>query len=164
VIRVRTSRRRQWGKIFLGSFIGSLALGATAIDVWNNHDYGASISQGMAAVMVLAALGLTAIPGVAAIRGWNFLRVLGTVLCLIATAYCALNAYAARQSAAIMAAELASTNYQDARDAYEIAKGEAATARQTYAAIAEPLPVLELERLHRGAETRVQIATRRVTD
>lgn len=154
VQRATAPRRIQWGKVFLGGFIGSLAAGATAIDVVNNHDYGASISPAMAAVMILAALGLTAIPAVAAIRGWGSLRMVGTAVCLLTSAYCAANAYAARQSAQILAAEATSRAYVDAREAIETAKGEAEAARSEAAAITEPMPSSELQRLYDDARAR----------
>lgn len=147
-------RRVQWGKVFLGGLIGSLAAGATAIDVVNNHDYGVSISPAMAAVMTLAAVGLTAIPAVAAVRGWNALRIAGTVVCLLTSAYCAANAYAARQSAQILAAEATGRAYADARQAIETARNEAEAARKEASAIAEPMPSTELQTLYADAKAR----------
>jgi hypothetical protein len=153
-----SSERRHilWNKVALGGFIGSLAAGATAIDIANNHAYGTSISPTMAAVMTLAALGLTAIPGVAAIRGWSALRLTGAAICFVTTAYCAVNAYAARQSVQILAAETASTAYADARQAIEDARREAKAARADAEAIAEKLPSAELQRLFDAANQRVQ--------
>lgn len=151
--------RKQWGKVFLGGFIGSLALGATAIDVYNNHDYGASIGPAMAAVMILAALGLTAVQGVAAIIGWSWLRGFAFLVCLVTTTYCAVNAYAARQSAHIMAMEAQSARYGDAREAVEIAKRDVRALRAEAADIAEALPSKELQSLHDAADKRAKDET-----
>ena len=143
-----------WGKVALGGFIGALALGATGIDVWNNHGYGASVSPAMAAVMTLAALGLTAIPGVAALRGWNVLRAIGAAVCLLTTGYCAVNAYAARQGAQILAAEKVAADYAEARRAIEGAREDAAAAKREAEGILEKLPSTELQRLYDDAKAR----------
>jgi len=88
--------------------------------------------------MTLAALGLTAIPAVAALRRWTLLRATGTAVCLIATAYAAINAYATSQSAKIGAVE-AAARYSDARGQIEAARAYAEQARAEIGQIAEKI-------------------------
>jgi hypothetical protein len=75
-------------------------------------------------------------------------------ICVIVTAYAAVNAYAKQQTAGLLAAENTSTQYHDAREALDIAKGEAKQARLELASLSEPLPAAELERLHGEADRR----------
>jgi hypothetical protein len=46
----------------IGLLLSSIALAAMRIDVLNNYDYWVQISRELAGVMVLAAIGVTALP------------------------------------------------------------------------------------------------------
>ena len=60
-----------------------MACAAMRVDVLNNYEYGVAISSEMAAILVLAAFGVVALP--AAILGWNAHFKLTTAVCVALT-------------------------------------------------------------------------------
>ncbi|WP_127078315.1 hypothetical protein [Rhodomicrobium lacus] len=123
-----------------GAVLFAMAGAATAIDLANNIEYGATYSTELAAIMGLAAVGLVAIPTAASALGWSRHLKLATALCVVLTVWAAANAYTAKQGAAILTAE-------GAQARYAAAQADAKRARETLAAIAERGQAEELTRL-----------------
>ena len=72
VMEDREKRRIGWASLVGGLALGGLAVAAMRADFLNNHRYGAAVSDELASVMALAALGVTALPAVAALRSWDW--------------------------------------------------------------------------------------------
>jgi hypothetical protein len=117
------------------------------IDLSNNFHYGLLVSGELAAVMVLAAFGVTALPAAAALRGWDWLVRLGTAACVLLTVWAAFSAYADKQGSAILAAQAGQASYQDARADAARARQEIEAARSEMASISETLPASQLQQL-----------------
>jgi hypothetical protein len=103
-----------------GIVLGGMAA-AVRVDVLNNLEYGLTVSQECATVMVLAALGVAIIPVAAAVLGWSRHLRATAVICVGLTVWSAINAYSEKQSAKIHAAE----GVQDAKHEEEDARKQA---------------------------------------
>jgi hypothetical protein len=130
-----------------GLMLGGIAVAAMRIDVLNNYDYGVQISHELAGVMVLAAIGVTALPAAAALRGWDWLLRLGTLASVLLTVWAAISAYADKQGKDILARQATSAFYEAAQADAASARQEIAQARAEAAAIAEPSSIADLEAL-----------------
>ena len=131
----------------IGLLLGGIALAAMRIDVLNNYNYGGQISHELAGVMVLAAIGVTALPAAAALRGWDWLLRLGTVASVLLTVWAAVSAYADKQGKDILARQATSAAYEAARADAATARQEMSQARAEVAAIAETSGTADLEAL-----------------
>jgi hypothetical protein len=131
----------------VGLLLGSIALAAMRIDVLNNYEYGVQISHELAGVMVLAAIGVTALPAAAALRGWDWLLRLGTAASVLLTVWAAVSAYADKQGKDILARQATSAAYEAAQADAAAARQEMSQARAEAAAIAETSSVADLEEL-----------------
>ena len=124
-------------RIFTGAALAIMAAVAVRVDVLNNWQYGLSISPELASILVLAAIGVIAIPVAAAILGWSRHLRITAAICVALTVWSAVNAYSAKQGAAILAAEGAQVRYDQALADSRAAREEAAAARKEAAAISE---------------------------
>jgi hypothetical protein len=141
----KATRRRCWASIATGIALAGIAIAAMRIDLLNNYDYGVKVSHELAGVMALAAIGVTALPAAAALRGWDLLLRLGTAACVALTVWAAVSAYADRQGAEILARQAGNAAYEAAQADAAAARQEIAAARTEAAAIAEQAAVGDLE-------------------
>ena len=123
-----------------GVALAVMALVAVKVDVSNNYNYGSTVSLELAMILVLAALCVVCLPTVAAILGWSRHLRWTTAICVLLTVWSAINAYSAKQGAAILAAETS-------RTAYETALLDEKAARETLARISETGDAEELTKL-----------------
>ena len=130
-----------------GLMLAGIAGAATRIDVLNNYEYGVQISHELAGVMVLAAIGVTALPAAAALRGWDWLLRLATAASVLLTVWAAMSAYADKQGKDILARQATSDTYEAAQADAAAARQEIQQARAQAAAIAETSSVADLEDL-----------------
>ena len=130
-----------------GLLLSGIAVAATRIDVLNNHEYGVQISHELAGVMVLAAIGVTALPAAAALRGWDWPLRLATVASVLLTIWAAISAYADKQGKDILARQAASDTYEAAQADAAAARQEVQQARAQAAAIADTSSITDLEHL-----------------
>jgi hypothetical protein len=147
---------RAWAQGFVGVALAIVAIAAVRVDVLNNLEYGRTISDEMATIMVLAAVCVCALPAAAAMAGWNGLLKLTTGVCVVLTVWAAVNAYAARQGAQILSAQKTETQYRDAQADAEAARAEARTARDDAARITETASVAALVSLKDDAAKAVK--------
>jgi hypothetical protein len=151
--------RRLWGKVALGGLTATPPVGATVIDAVNNVTFGLQHSPMLGAVLGLGAIGLTAVPGSAAIRGWNPLRCAITGICLLGTALAAASAYIADQGAHQAAIRMADQTYQTTQDAITAAKQRRDTAQHEAEAISESASSATLRELKTEADGIVRTET-----
>ncbi|MGA7324038.1 MAG: hypothetical protein WBX25_06060 [Rhodomicrobium sp.] len=123
-----------------GGILAVMALMAVRVDVVNNYTYGLTVNIELAMILVLAALCVVCLPTVAAILGWSRHLRWTTTICVLLTVWSAINAYSAKQGAAILAAETS-------RKAYETALLDEKAARETLAHISETGDAEELAKL-----------------
>ena len=135
-----------------GVFLAGMALAAVYVDVRNNFSYGVTSSNELAFVMVLAALGVVAVPVTATILGWSRLLCALILVCVILTVYSAINAYSAKQGLQILAAQGAQQTYEDAIKDADIARADAKKARAEAEAITETSSVEAITLLVNGAQ------------
>lgn len=140
-----------------GVLLAGMALAAVYVDMRNNFSYG--VSSELAFVMVLAALGVVAVPVTATILGWSRLLRALICICVILTVYSALNAYSAKQGSHILAAQGAQKTYEDALKDADIARAEAKKARAEADAITETSSFEALTLLVNGAQKNVDELT-----
>lgn len=117
-------------QLCIGATLLVMAMAAMTVDVINNYQYGASVSYQMAAVMVIAAFGVVAIPAAASIVGLSGHLKLTTAICVALTVWSAINAYTKEQGVDILAA-------QNKREHYNSAKLDAKRAREILNRISE---------------------------
>jgi hypothetical protein len=134
--------------------LGAICLAGLRIDILNNWNYGASISHELAGVLVLAAIGVAALPAVAGFKGWSWLYGLGTAGCVILTVMAAFLAYTARQGEVAVAQQTSADGYESARQDEADARQDEGTARAEAAAIAESASVDELQLLVEAAKAK----------
>ena len=108
-------RKRCWPSVALGVVLAAIALAAMRIDLLNNYGYGAPISSQLAGVMVLAAIGVTALPAAAALKGWDWLLRGGTAACAVLTVWASVSAYAERQGQMLLHAQGQAATYEGSR-------------------------------------------------
>ncbi|MGA7328487.1 MAG: hypothetical protein WBX25_29355 [Rhodomicrobium sp.] len=142
-----------------GVLLAGMALAAVYVDVRNNFSYGVTSSNELAFVMVLAALGVVAVPVTATILGWSRLLRALIWVCVILTVYSAINAYSAKQGLQILAAQGAQQTYEDALKDADIARAEAKKARAEADAITETASVEALTKLVNDAQKKVDELT-----
>ena len=58
-------------QIGTGIALAGMAVAACTVDVLNNRDYGLSFSEEAATVLMIAAIGVVAIPAAAGVMGWT---------------------------------------------------------------------------------------------
>lgn len=145
-----------YASLATGLMLACIAGAATRIDVLNNYEYGVQISHELAGVMVLAAIGVTALPAAAALRGWDWLLRLATVASVLLTVWAAISAYADKQGKDILARQATSAAYEAAQADAAVSRQEIQQARSQAAAIAETSSIADLEGL--AAFQREQIA------
>jgi len=97
-----------------GIVLAVMALMAVRVDVVNNYSYGSTVNMELAVILVLAALSVVCLPSVAAILGWSRHLRWTTTICVLLTVWSAINAYLAKQGAAILAAETSRKAYETA--------------------------------------------------
>jgi hypothetical protein len=123
-----------------GLALALMAIAAVRVDILNNWEYGSTVSLELATILVLAALCVVALPTAAAILGWSRHLRWTTTICVLLTVWSAINAYSAKQGAAILAATAS-------QRAYEAAIRDQEAARATLARISETGDAQELEKL-----------------
>jgi hypothetical protein len=131
-----------------------MALCAVRVDVLNNWEYGSTVSSELAMILVLAALGVVALPTAASVLGWSKHTKLTTIVCVMLTVWSAVNAYSTKQGAAILQA-------QSSQEKYESAKADEKLARDTLKQIKEVAEVGELGKLQAIASTEKAKACRK---
>src|SRR5258706_3635658 len=129
-----------------GSALALMAVAAVRVDLINNWEYGKTVSFELATILVLAAIGVVALPAAASILGWSRHIKLTTIVCVLLTVWSAVNAYSTKQGAAILAA-------QSSQEKYESAKADEKLARETLKQIKEVGAVDELGKLQTLAST-----------
>jgi hypothetical protein len=142
-------------RLGIGIVLAAMAAFAVRADILNNWAYGMTITPELASVMVLAAAGVAALPVAASITGWNLFLRATTFLFVALTIWAAANAYSAKQSANILAAEGAQQRYEDARKDAAAAREEAASARKEAAAIGEAVSAGALTDMVKQAQTKL---------
>lgn len=125
-----------------GAALAAMSVAAVRVDILNNYEYGVTVSNELATVLVLAAFGVVAIPTAASILGWSKNFRITTAMCVALTVWSAINAYSAKQGADILAA-------QSTQDRYQHAQGDEKLARQTLASIKEVGNVEELGKIQK---------------
>jgi hypothetical protein len=153
------NRRICWASLIAGGALAAIAVAAMSIDLSNNVRYGAKTSTELAAIMGLAAIGVTALPAAAALRKWDLLLRSGTAACVALTIWAAISAYAERQGAEILARQAAQDAYQAAQIDAAVARREIASARAEAARIAEASTPADLEKLANYHREQIRIET-----
>jgi cation transport regulator ChaC len=136
-----------------GLALALMALAAVRVDVLNNWEYGKTVSLELATILVLAAVGVVALPTAAAILGWSRHIKLTVFVCVLLTVWSAVNAYSTKQGRAILQA-------QSSQQAYEAALADEKAARGTLARIAETGDAEELSKLQSSIEATKATACR----
>ena len=116
-----------------------MAAVAVRVDILNNWQYGLTISAELASILVLAAVAVVAVPVAASILGWSRHLRITAAICVALTVWSAVNAYSAKQGAAILAAQSSQAAYSMALADAQAAREEAATARKEAAGISETM-------------------------
>src|SRR5258706_15179186 len=129
-----------------GTALALMAVAAVRVDLINNWEYGKTISPELGTILVLAVLGVVALPTSASILGWSRHIKLTTIVCVMLTVWSAVNAYSTKQGAAILAA-------QSSQEKYQSAKADEKLARDTLKQIKELGEVDELGKLQALAST-----------
>lgn len=137
--------------VLAGMLLGAICLAGLRIDILNNWNYGAGVSHELAGVLVLAAIGVAALPAVAGVKGWSWLYGLGTAGCIILTVMAAFLAYTARQGEIAAARQTSADGYESARHDEGDARRDEGEARAEATAIAESASVDELKLLVEAA-------------
>ncbi len=137
-----------------GTALLTMAVAAVRVDILNNWEYGQTVSLELATILVIAALCVVALPVAASILGWNRHIKLTTGVCVVLTVWSAVNAYSAKQGAAILTA-------QSSQQSYEAAMADQKSARDTLARITETGDAEELSKLESSIEATKAIACRR---
>lgn len=140
-------RTPHWlGQLVLGVGLGSLAIGADAVDFKQNIDFGLESNQLAAITYGLAAVGVLVIPAAAERVGWSWLLRGVAFASLLLTFVAALNFHANSEGRRI-------SHGQDKADTYVTAKAEADDARQKLAKLPdEPLNAEALQKLVEAAK------------
>jgi hypothetical protein len=138
-----------------GAALAAMAGVAVRIDILNNWEYGKTVNVELATAFAIAAVAVVAIPIAAAILGWSrHLKAL-TWICVALTVWAAVNAYSAKQGAAILAAQSSQAAYTSALADAQAARGDAAAARKEAAAIGETSSADALAQLVTQASVRL---------
>ena len=140
--------------VLAGMLLGAICLAGLRIDILNNWHYGATVSHELAGVLVLAAIGVGALPAVAGMKGWSWLYGLGTAGCVILTVMAAFLAYTARQGEVAAARQTSADGYESARRDEVDARRDEGEARAEAAAISESASVDELVLLVEAAKAK----------
>lgn len=133
--------------VLAGTLLAAICLAGLRIDILNNWNYGLTVSHELAGVLVLAAIGVAALPAVAGLRGWSWLYGLGTAGCVILTVMAAFLAYTARQGEVAAARQTSADGYESARRDEADARRDEGEARAEASAISETASVDELKLL-----------------
>jgi hypothetical protein len=137
-----------------GIALATMAAVAVRVDVLNNWEYGRTISDELASILVLAAVAVVAVPVAASILGWSRHLRITAAICVALTVWSAVNAYSTKQGAAILSA-------QSAQAAYTSALADEKAARATLARITETGDADELTKLQALASAEREKACRR---
>src|ERR1700730_4468767 len=137
-----------------GSALALMAASAVRVDILNNLEYGRTVSSELATILVLAAIGVVALPTAASILGWSRHIKFTTIVCVMLTVWSAVNAYSTKQGASILAA-------QSTQEKYMSAKADEKLARETLKRIKEVGEVGELGKLRALASTDTAKACRK---
>ncbi len=140
--------------VLAGMLLGAICVAGLRIDILNNWQYGATVSHELAGVLVLAAIGVAALPAVAGMKGWSWLFGLGTAGCIILTVMAAFLAYTARQGEVAAARQTSADGYESARRDEADARRDEGEARAEAAAISELATVDELKLLVDAAKAK----------
>lgn len=140
--------------VLAGTLLGTICLAGLRIDILNNWQYGATVSHELAGVLVLAAIGVAALPAVAGVKGWSWLYGLGTAGCIILTVMAAFLAYTARQGEVAAIRQTSADGYESARRDEADARRDEAEARREAASIPEASSVDELKLLVEAAKAK----------
>lgn len=134
----------RWMQVLIGLGLGAMAAAALRIDIWNNYEYGMSVSPELAHVLVIAAVCVAALPAaIAVIGGSRPVRMALWALaafCVLVTCWAAICAYANKMGAEILAKTGQASQYAGAEQ-------DQARARATLAQIKETADTATLERL-----------------
>jgi len=114
-----------------GIALSIMAAVAVRVDVLNNWQYGRTISAELASILVLAAVAVVAVPVAASILGWSRHLRITAAICVALTVWSAVNAYSAKQGAAILAAQSAQAAYTSALADEKAARAMLATIKET---------------------------------
>jgi hypothetical protein len=120
-----------------GAALATMAAVAVRVDVLNNWEYGHTVSAELASILVLAAVGIVAVPVAASILGWSRHFKVTAAICVALTVWSAVNAYSSKQGKAILDAQSSQNAYVLALDDAKTARNDAAAARKEAAAIGE---------------------------
>jgi hypothetical protein len=142
--------------VLAGLLLAAICLAGLRIDILNNWEYGLTVSHELAGVLVVAAIGVAALPAVAGLRGWTALYVLGTAGCITLTVMAAFLAYTGKQGETAAARQAAAESYQSAKRDEASARRDEATARAEAAAITETATVNELLLLVDAAKAKAE--------
>jgi hypothetical protein len=115
-----------------------------------------TVSHELAGVLLLAAIGVAALPAVAAMKGWNWLYGLGTAGCIVLTVMAAFLAYTARQGEVAASRQMSADGYDSARSDEADARQAERAARAEAAAIAELATVEELQTQVEAAKAKAE--------
>ena len=137
-----------------GIALSTMAAVAVRVDVLNNWEYGQTISAELASILVLAAVGVVAVPVTASILGWSRHLRITAALCVVLTVWSAVNAYSTKQGKAI-------NDAQAGQQTYETALADQKAARATLAKITETGDAGELGKLQALASAEREKACRR---
>jgi hypothetical protein len=130
--------------VLVGLLLGALCVAALRIDILNNWHYGVTVSHELAGVLVLAAIGVAALPAVAGLRGWSWLYGLGAAGCVALTVMAAFLSYTAKQGEIAAARQTSADSYASARRDEADARRDEKEARVEAAAISETASADEL--------------------
>ena len=72
-------------QLVTGIALALMAVAAVRVDVLNNLAYGLTVSNELATILVLAAIGVVALPTAANILGWSKHIKLTTIVCVMLT-------------------------------------------------------------------------------
>jgi hypothetical protein len=130
--------------LLAGLLLGAICVAALRIDILNNWHYGLTVSHELAGVLLLAAIGVAALPAVAGFKGWGWLYGLGTAGCVALTVMAAFLSYTAKQGEIAAARQTSADAYASARRDEADARRDEREARGEAAAISETASANEL--------------------
>lgn len=148
-------RNYQFGKIGFGLTILALACGGSYVDIINNHAFGIKRGDGAALAMIIAAVGVPALPGAAVFTGWKPWNRVVFAMCVFVTFLAALSYYAERSGETYKAAEGQKESFERQERRREALTAEDEEMKGRLADISERRPAASLKALMADAQTRI---------
>ena len=145
----------QFGKIGFGLTILALACGGSYVDIINNHAFGIKRGDGAALAMIIAAVGVPALPGAAVFTGWKPWNRVVFAMCVFVTFLAALSYYAERSGETYKAAEGQKESFERQERRREALTAEDEEMKGRLADISERRPAASLKALIADAQTRI---------